>query len=127
MTALRNPAALKWRDLVVPGTPVPTPWDRAGYDALVMANAQRVAALRKAGAPAPDLDAEGKRHQTALQRFLAGLPHAGAVGAFEGASYEARGLYRPSLNCIMFTRDDAAFCRVCQRAITREIDAHTGH
>lgn len=127
VTALRNPAALKWRDLVVPGTPVPTPWDRAGYDALVMANAQRVAALRKAGAPAPDLDAEGKRHQAALERFLAGLPHAGAVGAFEGASYEVRGLYRPSLNCIMFTRDDAAFCRVCQRAITRAIDAHTGH
>ena len=124
VTALRNPATLKWRDLIAPGTPVPTPWDRTGYDTLVKANDQRAAALRKAGATSQDLDAEGKRHQAALERFLAGLPHAGAVGAFEGASYEARGLYRPSLNCIMFTRDDAAFCRVCQRAIGRAIDAH---
>ncbi|MDO8795798.1 MAG: M64 family metallopeptidase [Vicinamibacterales bacterium] len=127
VTALRNPATLKWRDLVAPGTPVPTPWDRTGYDALVKANEQRVTSMRKAGASAQDLDAEGARHQASLQRFLAGLPYAGAVGAFEGASYEARGLYRPSLNCIMFTRDDAAFCRVCQRAIGRAIDAHTGH
>ena len=123
VTALRNPAALKWRDLIVPGTPIPTPWDRAGYDALVKTNEQRVASMRKAGAPAQDVDAEGTRHQAALQRFLAGLPYAGAVGAFEGASYEARGLYRPSLNCIMSTRDDAAFCAVCQRAIGRAIDA----
>ncbi|MEQ1897166.1 MAG: M64 family metallopeptidase [Vicinamibacterales bacterium] len=127
VTALRNPAALKWRDLVAPGTPIPTPWDRAGYDARVKANEQRAASMRKAGAPAQDLAAEGERHRVALQRFLAGLPHTGGVGAFEGASYEVRGLYRPSLTCIMFTRDDAAFCRVCQRAITRAIDAHAGH
>lgn len=125
VTALRNPAALKWRDLVTPGTPVPTPWDRTGYDRLVRAHERGVADMRKAGVPAPELDAAARAHQTELQRFLAGLPHAGSVGAFEGASYEARGLYRPSLNCIMFTRDDAAFCRVCQRAIARAIDAHT--
>jgi len=27
------------------------------------------------------------------------------VGAFEGAGCLAKGLYRPSINCIMFTRD----------------------
>jgi hypothetical protein len=30
ITALRDPAALKWRDLVAPGTPIPTPLTHAG-------------------------------------------------------------------------------------------------
>ena len=41
---------------------------------------------------------------------------AGKVGAFEGASYEAQGFYRPEADCIMFTRSEA-FCAVCRRAI----------
>ena len=49
---------------------------------------------------------------------------AGNVGAFEGARYEARGLYRPEPNCIMFTRTDS-FCAVCRRAIGRVIDTYT--
>lgn len=53
------------------------------------------------------------------------LSFAGRVGAFEGASYEARGLYRPEVECIMGTRTLIDFCRVCQRAIDRAIDAHT--
>ena len=48
--------------------------------------------------------------------------YAGKVGAFEGAGYEAKGLYRPQTDCIMFTRDDVGFCKVCQRAIARIID-----
>ncbi len=78
ITALHDPAALKWRDLVDRATPVPTP-----------------------------------------------MSHAGKVGAFEGAGYEARGLYRPEAECIMGARTVIDFCRVCQRAISRIIDLHT--
>ena len=39
--------------------------------------------------------------------------------------YEARGYYRPQVDCIMFTRDSVPFCRVCQRAISRVIDLLT--
>ena len=31
VTALLDLKDLKWRDLVTPGTPIPTPWDEAGY------------------------------------------------------------------------------------------------
>jgi len=48
----------------------------------------------------------------------------GKVGAFEGAAYEARGMYRPEVDCIMFTRNPTSFCRVCSRAIERAIDAY---
>ena len=51
-----------------------------------------------------------------------GLPHAGQVGAYEGAGYETKGLYRSEADCIMFSRDPVGFCRVCRRAIERVID-----
>jgi hypothetical protein len=40
--------------------------------------------------------------------------------------YEARGLYRPRSDCIMFSRDDVGFCPVCRRAIERVIDLYAG-
>ena len=52
------------------------------------------------------------------------MTFAGKVGAFEGASYEPKGLYRPTADCIMFTRDDVGFCPVCRRAIERAIDLY---
>ncbi len=32
ITALHDPATLKWRDLVEPGTPLPTPWDKEAFE-----------------------------------------------------------------------------------------------
>ena len=55
-------------------------------------------------------------------KFFAGLEHAGKVGAYEGAGYETRGLYRAEPDCIMFSRNPVGFCRVCRRAIERVID-----
>ena len=38
--------------------------------------------------------------------------------------YEARGYYRPQVDCIMFTRDPVPFCAVCRRALSRVIDLY---
>jgi len=57
----------------------------------------------------------------------AGVPtveHYGKVGAFEGAAYEAKGLYRPEVDCIMFTRNPTSFCKVCERGLERVIDLY---
>ena len=51
--------------------------------------------------------------------------HAGIVGAFEGAGYSAKGLYRPCRDCIMFSKKVGPFCPVCARAIDRIIDYYT--
>jgi hypothetical protein len=40
--------------------------------------------------------------------------------------YEAKGYYRPQVDCIMFSRDDVPFCAVCRRAIDRVIDFYSG-
>jgi hypothetical protein len=60
------------------------------------------------------------------KRFFAAEKYAGKVGAFEGAMYEAKGYYRPEVDCIMFTRS-LEFCAVCRRALIRVIDLYSSH
>jgi hypothetical protein len=126
VTALHDPAALKWKDLVEPGTPLPTPWDKETYEQRSAATQAERRRLRAAAAPEPALDALFATQLAWETKALASMAYSGKVGAFEGASYEPKGLYRPETDCIMFSRDDVGFCRVCRRAIERIIDLHTG-
>ena len=59
-------------------------------------------------------------------RFADDEPHAGEVGVFQGANYDAQAFYRPAIDCVMFTRNAVPFCPVCQRALSSVIDRHTG-
>ena len=80
--------------------------------------------LRETNAPESQMDKLFTEERAWDTRFLGGQTYAGKVGAFEGAAYEPRGLYRPELDCIMFTRDEVGFCRVCRKAIERIIDEY---
>jgi hypothetical protein len=126
ITALVDPAALKWKDLVPAGTALPTPWPKEEYEAFSKKIQDRRRALRKAKAPEKDMDALFAEELHWSKPFLAKAPYGGIVGAFEGASYRARGLYRPSSDCIMFSRNLDRFCPVCARAIERVIDQRIG-
>jgi hypothetical protein len=125
VTALRDPAALKWRDLVTPGTPLPTPWNKAAFEAHSRAIQERRRAIRQRNAPEEEMDALFREQREWDETFLEAEKYAGRVGAFEGASYEPRGLYRPQVDCIMFTRDRVGFCAVCRRAIDTIIDLYS--
>jgi IgA Peptidase M64/Peptidase M64 N-terminus len=125
VTALDDPAQLKWKDLVTPGTPLPTPWNKEDYEKHTASIQQRRRELRARNAPEPEMDALFREQQAWDRKFLSSMTYSGRVGAFEGAAYEARGLYRPETDCIMFTRDPVGFCRVCQRAIGRIIDLYS--
>lgn len=125
VTALHDPARLKWRDLVTTGTPLPTPWKKEEFEKHsreVQAERRRLIA---AGAPESVIDDLFRAQQKWETEFLSSEQYAGKVGAFEGAGYEAKGLYRPELDCIMFTRDEVGFCRVCRRGIERIIDLYS--
>jgi hypothetical protein len=124
VTALLDPAELKWRDLVGDGTPLPTPWHQERFDAASHAYQERREALRAAGAPEEEMEALFAEIKAATEPMLRSEEHWGEVGAFEGAGYQARGLYRPYLDCIMFTRNPDWFCPVCARAIERVIDLY---
>ena len=102
--------------------PVPTPWPQDRYDALVRDLGKRKN-RRIAGGATPseafDLEVELDRER---QKFLQATPFSGKVGAFEGAGYLAKGMYRPYQDCIMFSKSLVPFCPVCRRALDRMID-----
>jgi len=124
VTALLDPAELKWKDLVVSGTPLPTPWDQAGHDEIDLAYQAKRKKLVEEKASEEATEALMREVGAATGPRLAAEPFSGKVGAFEGAMYEAKGLYRPEVDCIMFTRNPKTFCKVCVRAIDRVIDSH---
>jgi hypothetical protein len=70
----------KWKDLVEPNTPVPTP-DIPNYK--------------------------------------------NKIGAFEGAGYVRKGIYRPVHDCKMRSNAAKEFCPVCQRALNQLLDFYT--
>jgi hypothetical protein len=120
-----NGAHPKWMEMVTPGTPLPTPWNKEAFEKQQREYQAERRKLREANVPETQMDELFRREEAIETKMLGGETYANKVGAFEGAGYEAKGLYRPEADCIMFTRDDVGFCDVCARAIRRVIDMHT--
>ena len=132
ITALLNPAELKWKDLVEKDTPIPTPWNKAKYDSLsneyqkVRANYQKkIALMKREEANTEEIerlekeaDATNKRYAEQLKKLL---DSGKAVGAYEGAGYLSKGMYRPQLDCIMKSKNADGYCKVCERRIIEMI------
>ncbi len=57
VTALLDPAKLKWKDLVTPGTPIPTPWKKEEFEAYSRAIQQRRREIRRQNQPESVMDA----------------------------------------------------------------------
>jgi hypothetical protein len=121
VTALLDPAALKWKDLVAAGTPLPTPWNAKAFTEYSLEIQKRRRQIRAANRPEGEMDALFEEEKTHNTRTFAAEKFHGKVGAFEGANYEAKGYFRPEIDCIMFSRDDVPFCEICRRAIERII------
>jgi capsule polysaccharide export protein KpsE/RkpR len=109
---------------VTPGTPLPTPWAKQAFEAEQKEIQARRRKIRADKRPEEEMEALFREEQAKVEALLAEGPHAAAVGAFEGAMYEAKGYYRAQSYCIMFTRH-VEFCRACRRAIERVIDLYT--
>lgn len=124
VTALLDPAQLKWRDLVEPGTPLPTPWQKQEFEKVSRTYQERRAKIRAANRPEEEMEALFREARQAEAALFAREKYAGKVGAFEGANYEATGYYRPEIDCIMFTRS-REFCQVCRRALQTVVDLYT--
>jgi hypothetical protein len=124
VTALLDPSKLKWRDLVSPGTPLPTPWPQQAYDAMQKERQERRRAIRAANRPEREMNALFNEELLRDTELLDTPALKGKVGAFEGANYEAKGYYRPQSDCIMFSRDNVGFCAVCRRALQETLDLY---
>jgi len=49
----------------------------------------------------------------------------GKLGVYEGGGYAAKGVYRPSYDCLMKTFRDNEFCEVCRESIQKMIDFYS--
>jgi hypothetical protein len=125
ITATTDRTRLKWRDLTDASTPIPTPWPKAEFEAAQRDYQKTRRELRQRNAPEAEMTALFRREQALETTLLGGSPRAKTVGAFEGAGYESQGLYRSEVDCIMFSRNEVGFCRVCQRAVSRVIDLYS--
>ncbi|MDH7492496.1 MAG: M64 family metallopeptidase [Candidatus Saccharicenans sp.] len=136
LTALLDPARLKWKNLVAPGLPVPTPWEKEEFDRMDLAYQkirqevnEKIARMKREGAPREEiarLEQESERlsleQARKVDEFLARSRYAGKVGVYEGAGYASTGLYRPAVDCIMFTKGKKPYCPVCQEAVRQMIE-----
>ena len=137
ITALLDPAHLKWAELATGGE-LPTPWNKAAYDAMDIAYQRkrgtinaRIAELMRGGAPEAEIaqaKAEGEQlswnHQQEVDAWFTANPAANVVGAFEGAGYSSAGMFRSQLDCIMFTKGVKPFCAACRRGIVEIIQRY---
>ncbi|GMR25591.1 MAG: IgA Peptidase M64 [Ignavibacteria bacterium] len=139
ITALLDPQNLKWKEFVSSVTAIPTPWEKAGYDSMdyKWQNERselnnKISELKKSRAPADEIlrvqqeyDLMDKIHANKVDEYLQKSKFKGIVGAFEGAGYSSQGLYRPMLDCIMFSKGVKPFGKVCEQAIRKVIDFYT--
>lgn len=88
----------KWKDLIAPGTPVPTPWKE-------------------------DTGTREEKMKKAAENREAHPEH--SIGVYEGGGYRAHGVYRPVVTCRMRDNYHPTFCPVCERAINKIIGFYT--
>jgi len=141
ITALLDPANVKWKELLSPGIGVPTEYGKEAIEALQaerqknrQAQARDVEEAKKRGASEKDIAQIQEKYRKAdaglnakigeIRKKYAGLED--KVGVFEGAGYASKGLYRPMMYCIMISSPKGEFCRICQRAIAKMIEFYSG-
>lgn len=105
----------KWQNLLAPDIEIPTPWSKATYDSLSRARRS----LNKS-----DENYEQKRHELdeKMREMRQASEFENVVGCFEGAGYASEGIYRPAIDCRMFSKSLVGFCPVCEKAIEEVID-----
>jgi len=124
VTALLDKNNLKWKELVTPGTPIPTPWNKEVFDKFGYEVQKQRDSLRQARVPEEVMEALFMRQYRQEDEFFSREKFRDAVGAFDGANYTQKGLYRSQLDCIMFTRH-MHFCKACQKSLVSVMEQYT--
>jgi hypothetical protein len=139
ITALMDTKNIKWKKYLSDGIEIPTPWekeefDKFSYEWLKERNRLNsfVSELKRNRAPESEIKAaeeeyamKDKKQSEIVDKYLTGSKFWNKVGAFEGAGYQPKGIYRPMIDCIMFSKGDKPFCKVCEEAIKEVIGSYT--
>ena len=95
----------KWENLIEPGTQVPTPMPDGGSEKRKGKSEKSSKVKREKG--------KGKKSKKS------------EVGAYEGAGYSLKGVYRPYPDCRMRSNQHKDFCPACQKALRDLINFYT--
>lgn len=137
ITALLDPANIKWKNLISPGISIPTEYGKEKIETLQgerqklrKTQLAEIEEAKKKGWPEKKIKALQEKYQAKEKEIQAKIEAVrkeyahliDKVGAFEGAGYASKGLYRPQMYCLMGSNQRDEFCRVCQWAINQMID-----
>lgn len=138
ITRLLDRNNLKWKNAATPGIQLPTIWEKEKYDALDLAWQKerramndKIAEMKRNKAAQKDIDAaqaeynkKEKAHSVVIDKYIQSCKEVGKVGAFEGAGYSSKGMYRSMLDCIMFSKGNKPFCKVCNDHLQKVINSY---
>lgn len=127
---------LKWKELATEGIEIPTPWEKEAYDKMDLAWQKerrelnkKIAELKKNNAPKEEVNKlqelyneKDLAHSNRVDEYLRSSKYWNMVGAFEGAGYASKGLYRPMPDCLMFSKGTKPFCKVCDKRVAGVIE-----
>jgi hypothetical protein len=136
ITSLSDLKNVKWKDFLSDGVKIPTPWTKEEYDRKNFAWQElrkklnnKISNLKRSGADAKVISAAERNYNREqikfngqLDNILKSDPSYKLVGVFEGAGYSSTGLYRPMIDCIMFSIGRKPFCKVCEHSIEQVIN-----
>jgi hypothetical protein len=139
ITALLDTTNIKWKKWISSGIALPSFWEKKEFEEMdyKWQNERRalntkVAELKRNRAPKQEVleteaeyNLKDRQHADELDLFLQRTKNYRKIGAFEGAGYSPKGLYRPMIDCIMFSKGDKPFCRVCEDAILNVIQFYS--
>jgi hypothetical protein len=142
ITALLDTDNVKWKQYLSPGIKVPTEWGKATYDslqnqmdALYTESEKEIEKMKKSGAADDEISKVENKYQARIYKiniemddFFKNHPLKDKVGAFEGANYMSKGLYRPTLMSLMhsFEAGNLSYDLVNEQAILSTIRYYTG-
>lgn len=135
ITRLLDGKTVKWSHLLSEGIEVPTPWEKEEYDKNDYAWQKerremnsRIAQLKRNKSSKQEIDdavneydRKDRAHSTLVDNYLKNSKYWGMVGVFEGAGYCAQDMYRPMLDCLMFSKGAKPFCKVCEEHVVKVI------
>jgi hypothetical protein len=123
ITTITDRNNLKWKDLVDASTPIPTKWNKPLFDNFEYKIQKSRDSLRAVHVEEQIMENLFTSQLNRENEFFSIEKFRDVVGAFEGAGYAAKGMYRPQVDCIMFSRH-MKYCRVCSRSLEKVFDEY---
>jgi len=131
LTALVDEDEFKWKEFVNDGVEIPTLWEKAQFDSMDLkwqkerrALNEKIAELKRNKALSEEIlkvqeeyNRKDKIHSEVVADFLKKSKYSDKVGVFEGAGYLSNDLYRPMIDCLMFSKGKKPYCKICESAV----------